>query len=281
MKRNNIIYFILSLLFFFKLSFADDFNLKLKSKVEVRNWKLSSKAYKQETFIKGASIELYNASSIISKTISDKDGNFEINIPSSGNYTLVITSLGYDPKKFSITAKSIPIGNNSANFIPSVDMTSFIATKIIKGVGDLGLNQPIIHAERRTDKNEYIRYSGLKLSVNINDAEYHVIQRFCICNKLGDVAIEDKNYALAKTYYSMATDIIPGESYPKEQLKKTEDGLKLESFKSRKETAKKTKSKSKTEVSKQTIVGKPTKNTDFKNSADGKATHKTRHTLGK
>ena len=290
MTRNICLNIIFGLLCFFKSAVADDLDLKLKSKVELRNWTLNSKAYKQETFLQGASIELNNATGVISKTVSDKDGNFEINIPPSGNYTLTITCPGYNPKKFMVSAKTIPVKSNDVNFIPSVNMMGFIGSKTIKGVGDLGLNQPFIKAENNAnkyevDKNGKVTYRGLNMAVNIIDGEYRIIQQFCTCNKLGDLAMERKNYALAKIYYSMAMDIIPGEIYPKERIKKAEDELKLEkvsAVKNRKDIAKKSKSKTKDSVSKQTLVPNPVKKSELRSTPEtGNATHKTLQKLGK
>lgn len=281
------VYFIiaLSILSFSDIISANDWNLTLKSKVELRDWKLSSKAYKHQTFLKGASIELFEASNLITKTESDNDGNFELKIPSTGNYTLLITYPGYNPKKFIVNARTIPVKAGDANLIPSVDMTSFTASKEIKGVGDLGLDQPVIKAENLASKTDPLKYSGLNINANINDAEYRVIQKFCTCNKLGDLAMKNKDFALARTYYLMAMDIMPGEVYPKEQVKKAEEGLKTEKSKNgqkRKESSKKSKNKASPEASKQDIPTKTVKSSDFKNSSDGsKAGRKIRRTLGK
>ncbi len=290
MKKSNSIFFIFCLLVFFDSAVADDLDLRLKSKVELRSWTLSSRAYKQETFLEGATIELNSASGAISKTVSDKDGNFEINIPSTGNYTLVITCPGYNPKKFMVNTRSIPVKSNDVNFIPTLDMLGFIGTKTIKGVGDLGLNQPIIKAENNpnkyeVDKNGKVTYRGLNMAVNIIDGEYRIIQQFCTCNKLGDLAMERKNYSLAKTYYSMAMGIIPGETYPKERLKKAEEEAKLEkvnAVKNKKDIAKKSKSKTKADVPKQNLVPNPVKKSELRSTPEtGSSTHKTLRKLGK
>ena len=83
----------------------------------------------------------------------------------------------------------------------------------------------------------------------------------------------------------MAMDIIPGEIYPKERIKKAEDELKLEkvsAVKNRKDIAKKSKSKTKDSVSKQTLVPNPVKKSELRSTPEtGNATHKTLQKLGK
>jgi hypothetical protein len=98
----------------------------------------------------------------------------------------------------------------------------------------------------------------------IHDAEYLVIQKFCIANRLGDMALEKNNYELAQKFYLMASGIMGSESYPKDKLKIAEDGLKLAKAATKKNTRT-------TQVqAKQIIVADPKKSTDFKKSSDGK-----------
>lgn len=197
---------------------------KFKSRVEVRNWKLSSKAYKQETFLQGASVELYEGTKLLSKTTSDKDGNFELDLPSTGNYTIMVNSPGYNSRKFSVTCNSIIIKDGAADFIPSVEIRGFVAFKAIKNVGDMGLSYASV--QMADEKNNILKYNGLKFAANMIDGELREIQKFCTTNKLGDMALQNKNYALAKRYYLMAINMMEHEEYPKEQLIRAEEGLK-------------------------------------------------------
>jgi len=192
--------------------------------VEVRDWKLSSKAYKLETFLQGASIELFDGAKQLSKTTSDKDGNFELDLPSTGNYTIIVSGAGYNSRKFSVSCNSIIIKNGEANFIPSVELRGFVGLKTIKNVGDLGLNNPVV--QLADEKSDALKYNGLKFAANMIDGELKEIQKFCTANKLGDMAMQNKNYALAQRYFLMASSLMENEEYPKEQLKRAEDGLK-------------------------------------------------------
>lgn len=231
--------YIRSVLLFIFISLgllSQNLTYKLKSRVELRNWKLSSKAYKQEIFLQNASIELFEGVKLLSKTTSDKDGNFEIDLPSTGNYTIIISSQGYNSRKFSVNCNSIIIKNGQSDFIPSVEIRGFIAYKAIKNVSDIGLSYPTV--QMRDEKNEILKYNGLKFPVNMIDGELREIQKFCTCNKLGDIALQNKNYALARNYYIMAGNIMEKEEYPKEQLKRAEEGLKEQMFAEKANTAK-------------------------------------------
>lgn len=207
---------------------AQNLIYKFKSKVELRDWKLSSKAYKEVTYLEGASIELYEGSKLITKTNSDKDGNFTLDLPPSGNFTLMVNSPGYNSRRFSLNCNSIIIKNGEADFIPSVDVTGFISTKTIKDVKDMGISNPTVLMAN--EKSEVYKYNGLNFPVNVNDGDLKLIQKFCTCNKLGDMALQNKNYELAKIYYIMATNMMEKEEYPKDQLKRVEDGLKEKMF---------------------------------------------------
>lgn len=228
MAKISSIKFILLLTFIHFGLVSQSLVYKLKSKVEVRNWKLSSKAYKQETYLSGASIELFEGANLLSKTISDKDGNFELDLPSTGNYTIIVSSPGLNSRKFSVTCNSIVVKNGEANFIPSVELRGFITHKAIPNVSDMGLSYPTV--QMADEKNRTLSYNGLQFPVNMIDGDLREIQKFCTCNKLGDIALQNKNYASARNYYLMAINMMGKEEYPKEQLIRAEEGLKEQMF---------------------------------------------------
>ncbi len=134
----------------------------------------------------------------------------------------------------------------------------------------IGLNQPSVTT---ATKNEHLR-------TNIYDADYKLIQKFCTANKLGDMAMENKNYSLAKIFYLMAADMIGDEEYPKIQLKKAEEGIKIERASRVKQKSKHNKVKS--AITNQKTASGASKNTSTKSSVEtGKSTRKTRKVLGK
>lgn len=264
------IHFIL-ILFLCGVTQAQEFNFKLKSKVEVRNWKLSNRAMKSAAPLNKASVELHSASGIVSTSESDANGHFELNIPSNGEYTLVVNAAGQNPKRYIVHAKGSPVNKNDANFKPSIDIVGIITTKHTKDMNYVGLSES--HVSSDQNKTTYVRS-------NIYDGEQKLIQKFCTANKLGDIALEKKNYSLAKTFYMMATDMMEGEPYPKEQIKKAEEGMKLEKLARKKQTVKQSKLKS--AVANQKTSSGTSKTSSPKTSVGtGKATRKTRMTLGK
>jgi hypothetical protein len=270
MTKNVILKFIFVIILFPWVLIGHDGTLKLKSKVELRNWKLTSKALKSQTFLKGASVKLYKANTIVSGIMTDEEGNFEISIPSDGEYTLLIEYPGRESKKFAVNAKTVSLNKNDANSKPSVDIIGILMSKPKKGMEYIGLDQPTI---TKTDQSSRLR-------TNIYDGEYKLIQKFCTANKLGDMALEKKNYQLAKIFYSMATDMIDSEDYPKAQIKKAQEGMKLEMASRKKQKSKQSKTKS--AITNQKTASKSTKNSGGKNSVEtGKPTRKTRKVLGK
>src|SRR5688572_13330480 len=145
MKKNVLVLFVSGLILMCGPGLAQNGNLKLKSKVELNNWKLSSRAYKQEKFLNGASVKLYKAEALVSQTTSDQDGNFELDIPASGAYTIEVTYAGCNPKKFVANTRTI---HTKAGDFPLVDITGMIMPKAIKTNDNLGLYQPLVKIER-------------------------------------------------------------------------------------------------------------------------------------
>lgn len=273
MKKNIFGLFIITFLFFNEILHSQ--NLKLKSKVELGNWQMTSKAMKSETFLSGALVKLYKGDKMISGVSSDADGNFEIEIPANGEYTLMIEYSGREPKKFVVNAKTISPDKDDANFKPSVDIVGVLMSKPKKGMESIGLNHPTVSFDQQTKTNHH------HLRTNIYDGEYKLIQKFCTANKLGDMALENKNYSLAKTFYLMAMDMLETEDYPKTQLKKAEDGMRLEKVSKKKQKTKHHKTKS--AITNQKPVSSPVKNFGTTKSSveTGKPTRKTPKPLGK
>jgi hypothetical protein len=274
MKRTDLIYFIITLFSICESSFAQDWHFKLKSKVELRNWNLSSRAMKSSIFLSGASVKLYKNSSLIQEIQSDAEGNFEMNIPADGEYTLIVSYQGQPEKKFAISTKSKAPDNN-AGFKPTISMTGVIMSKHMKDAKYLGLTPPhvmIEYTQLKTEEKQNYHFKS-----NIYDAEYLLIQKFCTASKLGDLALQRKDYDQAKGFYLMAMGILDSETYPKDQLKRAEEGLNAE--KANKALVRR---KSSQNTSKQAIVSKQENAPSVKKSVEtGKSTRKTRQTLGK
>lgn len=202
--------------------------LKLKSRVELRNWKLTTKAEKSEKSLGGASVSLSKGSTVLSQTTSNAEGDFEIDVPAKGDFILTITYAGCNTKKFYVSTNGVPEEVGKDNYKPTVSIGGFIMSKPLKGVDYLGLNEPLVKVEYKNtgqnfDKDETVTNKGIEIVSKIYDAETAVIEKFCATNKLGDDAMNKlKNCPLAKSFYLKAMDMLPGEPYPAEQLAKAE-----------------------------------------------------------
>ncbi len=229
LNRNIFSSFLLSV-FFFHLQ-AQEWNLKLKSKVELRSWMLTNKALKTEKNVEGATITLMKNEAVLGQTQSDLDGNFEMDIPGNGHYTLTVAYPNCTTKKFSVSTTGVPDKSGFHRFSPSVTLGSFMLSKPVQGVDYIGLADPIAHVEYKPttetfDKDAVITGKGMIVESKIMDAENLIIEKFCNLNKKGDDALNKKNYAVAKSYYEQALAVLPGEEYPKDRLKRAEDGMK-------------------------------------------------------
>lgn len=222
-----IIFFVLLSNF----SIAQEWMLKLRSQVELRKWKLTTKAEKTEKSLQGAAISLSKGSTVISQTTSNSDGDFEIDVPANGEFILTITYAGCNTKKFSVSTNGVPEGVGKDNYKPTISIGGFIMSKPIKSVDYIGLNEPLVKVEykgkgQNFDKDEIVTNKGLEIVSKIYDAETMVINKFCATNKLGDDALNKKNCPLARSYYLKAISMLPDEQYPVEQLAKAEACIK-------------------------------------------------------
>jgi len=214
------------------MMFGQDWTLKLRSRVELRNWKLTSRADKTEKSLPGASITLSKGSVVINQTTTNADGDFEIDVPGKGEFILTITFAGCNTKKFSVSTNGVPDAVGKDNYKPTVSIGGFVMSKPIKGVDYLGLNEPLVKVEYKNngqnfDKDETVTNKGMEIVSKIYDAETKIIEKFCATNKSGDDALNKlKNCPLAREYYLKAINMLPDENYPVEQLAKADQCIK-------------------------------------------------------
>ncbi len=218
-------------LFIGSYSKAQNWSLKLSSKIELRTWRLSSTATKIEKPLQGATITLFKDKTQIAQTTSDPQGDFEINIPAKGDYILVIAYTACNTKKFQVTTNNVPTDVGKDNYKPTVNITGFLMSKPLKGVDYIGLDDPLIKVEYKAkgqnfDKDETITNKGISTVSKIYDAENVVIDKFCAANKAGDEAMKKKNCIVAKEFYQKAILLLPGEQYPVDQKEKAEQCIK-------------------------------------------------------
>lgn len=229
---NRVIVFFNLWLCCINLIWAQNWSVKISSNVELRTWKLTTKADKEEKSLLGASITLYQGSKIISQGTSDGNGNFSVMVPGNGEYVLSVSYPGCNAKKFSIVTTGVPQElQNDPSWKPSFSIGGFVMAKPFPGIDYSGLQQTLVKVVyepkiKNFDDDEPYTDAGLGIVMKIASAENVLINNFCNTNKQGDVALAKPDCPLAKMLYEKAIAMIPGEQYPVEQLKKVGDCLK-------------------------------------------------------
>jgi len=223
MKLHLNIFFILLLLS--SSIIAQDWTLKLSSNVELRTWKLTSKADKEEKSLGGANIKLYKGNSIISELNSDANGDFTVLVPPNGDFILEVSFSGCNTKKFSVSTNGVPENIAKDNFKPTFSIGGFVMAKPFPGIDYSGLQQALVKVEykpkgRNFDHDDAVTDNGLNIVSKIASAENILVEKFCSTNRAGDAALAKPDCPLAKSLYEKAISIIPGEQYPVEQLAK-------------------------------------------------------------
>ncbi len=212
--------------------FSQTWSVKISSNVELRTWKLTTKAEKEEKALLGASITLYQGSKVISQNTSDSNGDFSVNVPGNGEYVLTVSYPGCNSKKFSIITTGVPQEiQNDITFKPSFSIGGFVMAKPFPGIDYSGLQQTLVKVIyepkiKNFDDDEPYTEAGLGIVMKIADAENTLINNFCNTNKAGDAALVKPDCPLAKMLYEKAIAMIPSEQYPVVQLAKVGDCLK-------------------------------------------------------
>ena len=210
--------------------FSQSWYLELSSRVELRTWKLTTKAEKNEDGIGGAMVTLTQNDKVIKKINTDPNGDFIIQIPPNGEFILTISYKDCVPKKVIVSTKGVPPDVGEDNFRPSYPMYGVIMAKPFPGIDYSGINQPIVKVQyfsngRVFDKDESYTDHMFSILKKISDAENALIDKFCSTNRDGDKALAKPDCPKAKELYNQAIATIPGENYPVEQLKKVGDCL--------------------------------------------------------
>lgn len=216
------------LLFIFlnsNLNYSQEWMLRLSSHVDLRTWKLTTKADKEETSLGGATIILYNGATIVSQTTSDSNGDFTVLVPPNSEFILTVSYAGCNTKKFSIITTGVPDNIAKDNFKPSFSIGGFVMARPFPGIDYSGLQQSLVkiiykeHTKKFDDDDSYTEV-GLNIVSKISNAENILIEKFCSTNRSGDVALAKPDCPLAKTLYNQAISLVPGEDYPVIQLAK-------------------------------------------------------------
>ena len=83
--------------------FSQTWNLKLRSTVDLRTWKLTTKSQEIQEPLPGAKIILYKGNTIVNQIVSDADGAFVIDVPPNGDYILEVSDPECNTIRFSVS----------------------------------------------------------------------------------------------------------------------------------------------------------------------------------
>lgn len=211
--------------------FCQGWSLQLSSTVDLRSWKLTSKSDKNEKGLGGATIELYQGSTVVKQVRTDPEGDFVIDVPANGEYMLVVSYLTCNPKRFYISTKGVPADIANDNFKPTFGIGGFVMAEAFPGIDYSLLNQPLVRITWVADRKKFdhdAMYTDqmLKGLMAIAKAENDLVEKFTSANKAGDDALRKNDCPLAKTSYEKALGLIPKEIYPRDQLVKVGECLK-------------------------------------------------------
>jgi hypothetical protein len=126
---------------------AQTWSLKLSSNVELRTWRLNTKADKEEKPLAGADIKLYKGSAVINQVSSDNKGDFTIMVPPNGEFILMVAYPNCNTKKFSISTLGVPDEVGKNNYKPTFSIGGFIMAKPFPGIDYSGLQQSLVKVE--------------------------------------------------------------------------------------------------------------------------------------
>ncbi len=213
----------LLLVLFFSLTISAQWSLSIKSRVELRTFKLTNKAEVIEQGLTGATISLYAGSKIISQVQSDGGGDFEIFAPANGEYILTVSYANSPTKKFQVNTFNVPENIVRDNYKPAFAIEGVVMAKPFKAIDYSVLQQTLVKinyhdkGKRFDDEQEYTTQMLNQIGV-YRQAETVLIEQFTSTNAKGDEALKKGDCPLAKMLYEKAMTIIPGEFYPVQQL---------------------------------------------------------------
>jgi hypothetical protein len=244
MKR-SLHFLVLIVLITVSPLFSQGWELDLRSNVEIRTWKLTTKAEESLKPLGGASIKLMRGSTVVKQTTSDGNGDFIIQVPANGDFILEVSYAGCNTKRASVNTMNVPDFGEEI-FKPTFGIGGFIMSKPFPGIDYTGLQQALVKVAyvprvKNFDDDEAYTQQSLGSVSKIAEAEKILMERFCSTNKSGDEAMKKPDCPLAKTLYEKAMTIIPGEAYPVQQLVKVGECLKekeLAAQKAKEEAAK-------------------------------------------
>ena len=196
----------------------------------------SSRIEKEGKGMGGASIKLYNGSTLVKETNSDSEGNFKLEIPPNGNYSIIISSPGMVTKKVQVSTMDVPSDKTAKNFKSILKIESFSLFEPLPGIDYSALNQPLLNISYNADKKSFSddkAYTDQILGAlqKIKEDERALIKKYESAVALADAAFTAQDWPKAKTNYEQALTFLPNKQHPKDRLDliqkiiKEEEGL--------------------------------------------------------
>lgn len=204
---------------------AQNWQLEIRSKVELWTWKLSTQIEKNVTPLEKASIKLIKSGVVIKEIRSAADGTFSILIPANGIFELLVSYPKCNPKKIIISTQDVPNDVGENNFKPVYPMKGVIMAKPFPGIDYSLLKEDLVkvkYFEKGSvfDKDESNAELMFEKLAALRQQEDDLMNAFCKLNRDGDAALAIPDCPLAKSLYEKALKYIPNEWYPTQQLKK-------------------------------------------------------------
>lgn len=214
--------FILFFLFSSFSSFSQEWTLPFSSRIEKSGKKLQ-----------GAKITLMQGSTKVLETMTGDDGAFKFQIPSNGDYLIIVTKPGHCTKKITVSTRGVPADKVKGDF-KGFNIESISLFEPLPGIDYSELNQPLVKVNYNatSDNFDYDEdYSNQMLSVleRLRQLELDALNKqkeleanYTSAIKAGDAAFKKKDWAMARAGYNEALTYKPAESYPKAQLAQIE-----------------------------------------------------------
>ena len=218
--------YTLSLLILFNFSsfflFSQEWTLPFTSRIEKSGKKLQ-----------GATVTLMQGGKQVMQTMTGEDGSFKFQIPSNGDYTVIVTKTGHCTKKFQVSTRGVPPDKTQDNF-RGFNIESISLFEPLHGIDYSVLNQALVKVTYDPIKDNFDydeAYSNQmlealdklrQLELAAQNKQKELEANYVAAIKTGDKAFQKKDWAAAKAAYNQALTFKPTELYPKEQLAQIE-----------------------------------------------------------
>ena len=198
------------------------------------NLEVSSRVEKDGKGLSGASVALYQGSTLIKETTSRSDGDFTMDVPANGEYLIEVSYQDCNKKKFLVSTRGVPAEVAADNFMPRYRIGGFTMNPPLYSIDYSALRQPLLkvvyfNSSGKFDHDAAYTERMLTSLGQIRDAEKALLDKHEKLVKEADNLLKKKNCEQARQTYQQAIALIPQspyQDYPQAQLAKCDDCLK-------------------------------------------------------